>query len=349
MGYRVAVLDPDPYAPAGQIANIKLTAAYHDETALQRLAGLCQAVTPASEDIPVESLRRLGASCFVAPCAAAIAIAQDRLAEKSLAQQCGCPTVPFANIEDSGYLVQAWAAIDGPALLKTRCYGHDGKGQSPVDNLDDLVTAFDYRGRVPCLLEARLTAAQEIALTLARSGDGHTVLYPVAEIRTRQGHLDLCCAPARLPAAQTEAARAMAHRLAEAMDYVGVLTVKYFVLADGRLLFNELAAQPHGSADYTVDACLADCHLQQVRALAGLPLCDPRPVCAAATTHLQGVPWPPPEAWETLLAQAEVRLHLDHVAAPSGTLMGHYTCLAATPEAALALATSTRTALGIND
>ncbi len=348
MGYRVVVLDPDPLSPAGQVADTHLKADYRDAVALLRMGGLCQAVTTEFENVPAESLRTLAKHCRVAPGADALAVAQDRLTEKTRAREHGCETAPFANIEAADDLAAAWRAVGAPALLKTRRLGYDGKGQARVDSLDDLAVAFERLGRVPCLLEGFLPLQREVSAVLARNAADEIAFFPLAENRHRNGILDLSIVPAGVADSVTDAARRMAAGLARGLEYVGVMAVEFFVLADGRVVFNEMAPRPHNSGHYTLDACATDQFQQQVRALCGLPLGDPRLLSPVVMVNLLGDVWRPEPDWLELLRHAGVQLHLYGKAeARPGRKMGHYNCLAATPEAALALAESTRAALGI--
>jgi 5-(carboxyamino)imidazole ribonucleotide synthase len=350
MGYKVVVLDPDPQSPAGQVADIHLKAGYTDAAALLHMANLCQAVTTEFENVPAQSLEMLAKNCFVAPSPDAVSVAQDRLLEKTRAQEFGCDTAPFANIEDEGYIVAAWTRIDGPALLKTRRLGYDGKGQVRIDGLDDLVAAYDHLGRVPCLLEGRLELSQEISVVLARNAQGEIAFFPIAENRHHNGILDISIVPARVSEEMAVKARDMAAHLAEGLDYVGVLAVEFFILADGRVVFNEMAPRPHNSGHYTLDACATDQFQQQVRALASLPLGDPRLLSPVVMVNILGDIWRPEPAWDKLLAHPGVQLHLyGKTEARPGRKMGHYNCLAATTDAALTLAETTRSELGITD
>ncbi|KAF0100429.1 MAG: 5-(carboxyamino)imidazole ribonucleotide synthase [bacterium] len=349
MGYRVVVLDPDPLSPAGQVADTHLKADYRDAVALLRMGGLCQAVTTEFENVPAESLRTLAKHCRVAPGADALAVAQDRLTEKTRAREHGCETAPFANIEAEGDLATAWQAVGAPALLKTRRLGYDGKGQARVDSLDDLAAAFDRLGRVPCLLEGFLPLQWEVSVVLARNPADEIAFFPLAENRHRNGILDLSIVPAGVADSVTAAARRMAAGLARGLEYIGVMAVEFFVLADGRVVFNEMAPRPHNSGHYTLDACATDQFQQQVRALCGLPLGDPRLLSPVVMVNLLGDVWRPEPNWLELLRHAGVQLHLYGKAeARPGRKMGHYNCLAETPEAALALAETTRAALGID-
>ncbi len=348
MGYKVVVLDPDPASPAGMLADIHLKADYRDAAALLHMANLCAAVTTEFENVPATSLEMLAKHCVVAPSPAAVAVAQDRLLEKTRAQEFGSATAPFANIEDEGFLVHAWSTMEGPCLLKTRRLGYDGKGQARVDSLDDLVTAFEHMGRVPCLLEGRLDLALEVSVVLARNPAGQIAFFPVAENRHRHGILDVSIVPARIPEGLAQEARDMAAHIAAGLDYVGVLAVEFFVLADGRIVFNEMAPRPHNSGHYTLDACACDQFQQQVRALCGLPLADPRQLSPVVMVNILGDIWRPEPAWDKLLAHPGVHLHLYGKAeARPGRKMGHYNCLAPTIQEAVDLAEATRAELGI--
>lgn len=349
MGYKVVVLDPDPSSPAGQLADVHLKADYRDAVALLRMGGLCQAITTEFENVPAESLEMLAKHCRVAPAAAVLAVAQDRLAEKSRARAFGCDTAPFANIETTADLAEAWTRIGAPALLKTRRLGYDGKGQVRVDSLEALAAAFDGLGGVPCLLEGFLPLEREVSVVLARNDQDQVAFFPLAENRHRAGILDYSIVPARVSATVADRALDMAARIARGLDYVGVMAVEFFVLADGRIVFNEMAPRPHNSGHYTLDACATDQFQQQVRALCGLPLGDPRLLTPVVMVNLLGDVWRPEPPWEALLGHAGLQLHLYGKAeARPGRKMGHYNCLGETLESALALALETRASLGID-
>lgn len=348
MGYRVVVLDPAPHSPAGQVADIHLKADYTDAVALLRMGSLCDAVTTEFENVPAATMEMLAKHCLVAPTATALAVAQDRLAEKTHARDSGCETAPFANIETPADLDAAWQAIGAPALLKTRRLGYDGKGQVRVDSREDLTDAFSRLGKVSCLLEGFLPLEREVSVVLARNAGDQVAFFPVAENRHRNGILDISIVPARIPETLAEKARDMAAHLARELDYVGVMAVEFFVLRDGRIVFNEMAPRPHNSGHYTLDATACDQFQQQVRALCGLPLGDTRLLSPVVMVNLLGDAWTPQPRWDELLKHPEVQLHLYGKAeARPGRKMGHYNCLAPTVDEALALALETRAALGI--
>jgi len=348
MGYQVVVLDPDPASPAGQIADIHLKADYRDAVALLRMGSLCDAVTTEFENVPAASLDMLAKHCLVAPSPQAMAIAQDRLAEKTRAREFGCDTAPFANIEQAADLAQAWAQIGAPALLKTRRLGYDGKGQVRVNSLAELVAAFAELGHAPCLLEGFLPLEREISVVLARNQHDEMAFFPLAENQHRHGILDISMVPARVSDEITQAAQRMAAGLAHGLDYVGVMAVEFFILANGRIVFNEMAPRPHNSGHYTLDACATDQFQQQVRALCDLPLGDPRLLTPVVMVNLLGDAWNPEPRWDVLLNNPGVQLHLYGKAeARPGRKMGHYNCLATTLNEALVLALKTRAELGI--
>ena len=351
MGYQVVVLDPDPASPAGQLADIHLKADYQDAVALLRMGSLCQAVTTEFENVPAASLDMLAKHCFVAPSPQALAVAQDRLAEKNRAREFGCETAPYANIENESDLVHAWTQIGAPALLKTRRLGYDGKGQARVSSLNELVAAYAELGNVPCLLEGFLPLEREVSVVLARNQADEVAFFPLAENQHRHGILDISIGPARVPDSLAETARQMAAGLARGLDYVGVMAVEFFVLSDGRIVFNEMAPRPHNSGHYTLDACATDQFQQQVRALCGLPLGDPRLLSPVVMVNLLGDVWQGKNAqpsWNELLKHPGVQLHLYGKAeARPGRKMGHYNCLATNVEDALKLALETRAELGI--
>jgi 5-(carboxyamino)imidazole ribonucleotide synthase len=275
-------------------------------------------------------------------------VAQDRLAEKTHARASGCETAPFANIESARDLDAAWERVGAPALLKTRRLGYDGKGQARVNSRGDLASAFEQLGGVPCLLEGFLPLEREVSVVLARNALDEIAFFPVAENQHRNGILDISIVPARIPDSLSDRARDMAAYLAREMEYIGVMAVEFFVLKNGRIVFNEMAPRPHNSGHYTLDACATDQSQQQVRALCGLPLGDPRLLSPVVMVNLLGDVWRPEPHWDELLRHPGVQLHLYGKAeARPGRKMGHYNCLAPTLDAALDLALETRASLGI--
>ncbi|TDR32174.1 5-(carboxyamino)imidazole ribonucleotide synthase [Hydromonas duriensis] len=274
MGYAVWVLEPDADCPAAQLANHHICAAYDDPAALELMAEHCQAITTEFENVPADVLRWLGERVPVAPSADAVAIAQNRIVEKTFIEQGGVAVAPYAVIRTEADLKRAETRDElFPAILKTARMGYDGKGQISVKSAADLAAAWNDLQQVECVLEKRLPLKFEVSALLARSWDGAVVHYALAQNVHRNGVLHTSSVPA--PNADmdlTVRAQDAAAKIAQSMNYVGVLCVEFFILEDGSLVANEMAPRPHNSGHYTQNACLTSQFEQQVRALAGLPL-----------------------------------------------------------------------------
>jgi 5-(carboxyamino)imidazole ribonucleotide synthase len=347
MGYQVVVLDPDPASPAGLVADTHLRAGYNDARVLDQLASACAAVTTEFENVPADALERLSRGTLVRPPVEAVAIAQDRIAEKTFLQQSGFATAPFQPVRDARELTAALETVRPPALLKTSRLGYDGKGQATITDAASARAAFERFGGVPCVLEERLALETELSVVLARGADGEVAAFPVGENRHRDGILETTVVPARVPARLADEAQALAIAVAERMSYVGVLGVELFVAEGGRLFVNEMAPRPHNSGHYTMDACAVDQFEQQLRTLCGLPLGEPRLLTPVAMINLLGDLWQQGEPrWAEALRLPGVRLHLYGKAEPRpGRKMGHLNCLARNADEALARAHEARAAL----
>jgi 5-(carboxyamino)imidazole ribonucleotide synthase len=336
MGYFTAVLDPDVASPAGRVSHHFIQADYIDVDGLARLAGLADAITTEFENVPAPALDHLAAARPVAPAGASVAIAQDRIAEKAHFTRCGVSCAPYAVIESA---VQLDAVDDDllPGILKTARLGYDGKGQRHVTTRAELAAAWADAGGVACVLEKRLPLYFECSAIVARGHDGQVVNFPpqrnlhrdgiLAVTEVHQGNMPAECA-ARVVAATKS--------IATGLDYVGVLCVEFFVLADGTLVVNEMAPRPHNSGHYTMDACDVSQFELQVRTLAGLPLTQPRQHSPAVMLNLLGDLWfigeddgqpagePTEPAWADVLALSGVHLHLyGKMEARRGRKMGH--------------------------
>jgi 5-(carboxyamino)imidazole ribonucleotide synthase len=336
MGYRVTVLEPDPDSPAGSLADAHLCAAYDDPAALDQMAKTCAAVTTEFENVPAQSLSLLAQEVKVAPAAEAVSIAQDRIEEKAHIEQAGlavAPHIPVRRVADLDQPLDAYL----PGILKLARLGYDGKGQIRVGSAGEARAAFRELGAKPCVLERRLELRAEISVLVARTGPGEVITFPVAENQHEAGILDLSIVPARVSVNVAEAARRMALKLAESLDYVGVLAVEFFVLWGDSLVINEIAPRPHNSGHFTLDATLTSQFEQQVRTLCGLPPGDPRLLSPVVMVNLLGDIWRDDEpAWDKLLSQPNVILHLyGKKSARIGRKMGHFNVLGETVESAL--------------
>ncbi len=347
LGYHVVVLDPDPHSPAARFADKHLCASYDDRAALNELGKTCAAVTVEFENVPAQSLEFLATLCEVRPGTRAVAIAQDRITEKSYLAEQGFPVIPFAVVRTEQELHEALINIPAPAILKRSRWGYDGKGQAPVMNPEHAVNAFRMLGNEPCVLEQRALLEKEISVIVARGADGETACFTAAENQHQNGILDISIVPARISESLAKEATGMAMKLAARMDYCGVLAVEFFVLTGKKIVINEIAPRPHNSGHYTLDACVTSQFEQQVRVLCGLPLGDTRLLSPAVMVNLLGDLWQNGEPrWEKLLQHPQGKLHLYGKTEPrAGRKMGHFTCLDESVEQALTTALEIKTHL----
>lgn len=354
MGYRTIVLDPDPGAPAGAVADEHLVAAFDDPAALERLIEVCDVVTTEFENPPAAALDVLAASVCVAPSPAAVRIAQDRIAEKQFLTDHGFPVGPHAVLDAGvGGLDQLPdQLLNAEVVLKTARLGYDGKGQRRVKGLTELTSAWDELGRVPCVVEAMLDLQTEVIVIVGRTADGSTRTWPVAENTHIDGILDVSVVPAAIADDRADQATALACAIADRLDYVGVLAVELFLVGTGddtRLLVNEMAPRPHNSGHWTLDASVTSQYEQQIRAICGVGLGEPSMTSAGvAMVNLLGDLWPEggQPNWAAALAVPSAKLHLyGKSEARAGRKMGHLTVLADSSTEAAHRARALRSAL----
>jgi 5-(carboxyamino)imidazole ribonucleotide synthase len=341
MGYLTAVLDPDADSPAGRVSHHHIHTDYTDIDGLARLAGLADAITTEFENVPAPSLEHLAVARPVHPGAAAVAIAQDRMREKSHFVSCGVDCAPYAVIETAEQLALVPPNLL-PGILKTARLGYDGKGQQRVSTREELAAAWESAGQVPCVLEKLMPLDYECSVIVARGQDGQVVHFPPQRNLHRNGILAVTEVHAQnIPEAPARLAINSAIAIAEGLQYVGVLCVEFFVLADGALVVNEMAPRPHKSGHWTLDACDVSQFELQVRTLAGLPLNTPRQHSPALMLNLLGDLWfpevdaagasrgteqPVEPRWADVLALPGAHLHLYGKAEPRrGRKMGHLT------------------------
>ncbi|MGB6009059.1 5-(carboxyamino)imidazole ribonucleotide synthase [Castellaniella sp.] len=355
LGYRVAVLDPAESSPAGAVADRHIRAAYDDPQALDTLGSLCAAVTTEFENVPADSLRRLAGLCRTAPAGDSVAIAQDRLAEKAYLQASGVPVAAHAAVSQASDLDVCPASLF-PGILKTARLGYDGKGQVRVSSREQALQAFESLRGAACVLEALQPLDYEISVVVARGLDGRTVTYPPSRNAHRDGILAVSTVDGTIDPAVADRARRHALRIADHLDYHGVLCVEFFVLRDGAVIANEMAPRPHNSGHYTQDGCLVSQFEQQARIMAGLPLGMTDPLCPSAMLNLLGDLWFDPDGrlrepdWAGVLSVPGTRLHLYAKSqARPGRKMGHVNILGATAAELHARVARVAGALGLSD
>ncbi len=329
LGYKIVVLEPDPHSPAGQVADVHIKAAYDDELALKEFGTSCDVVTTEFENIPAHVLNLLSDYCPVRPRAFAVEKAQDRMVEKAFIKECGLLPVPYAEIHSEADFKQALQEVQLPAILKTSRLGYDGKGQVLVQSKDDLATAFASVDKVACVLEQRIDLQLEISVVLARNVSGESQCFPVGENIHQEGILYQSIVPARVDKGIAEAAQVAAQRIADKLDYVGVMAVEFFVTKQGGLLVNEMAPRTHNSGHYTQDACVTSQFEQQVRMVCNLPFGDTRLLSPVVMTNLLGDVWGDSQPnWDLLLSDPSSKLHLyGKQEARIGRKMGHFNTL----------------------
>ena len=326
LGFQTVVLSPDKDTPAGRVATRILRGAYDSETALAELAAVADVVTYEFENVPAAAVAELDAlRAETAPGARALAVAQDRVAEKDFLREHGVATVDYQAVDDADALAAALVRLGTPALLKTRREGYDGKGQVWIDTADAAAAAFDAIGGKPAVLEARAAFRRELSIIAARGRDGAVATYPLSENVHEDGVLRRTTAPAEVSAKTVAEARRIAETVLNGLAYVGVIAVELFELEDGTLLVNEIAPRVHNTGHWTLDACEVDQFEQHVRAVAGWPLGPTEPFARAVMENLIGEE---ANRWAELAADPKARLWLyGKDEARPGRKMGHVTRL----------------------
>jgi 5-(carboxyamino)imidazole ribonucleotide synthase len=347
MGYRVHTLAPEDDTPTGQVADVEVNASYDDLDAVRAFARRVDVVTFEFENVPAAATAAAEECAIVRPSGRALAIAQHRVREKRFLAGCGLPVTPFAEVRSDADLAGAVAAIGCPAVLKTASFGYDGKGQRPVGTAAEAAGAWEALGRREAVFEALIDLDREISVIAARGVEGRVASFVPFDNAHRHHILDVSVAPAAIPEVAAREAVAVTRAVLEALDYVGVLCVEFFLARDGRLLINELAPRPHNSGHLTFDACRTSQFEQQLRAICGLPLGSPELLQPAAMANLLGDLWRDGEPdWPAALARGEVKLHLYGKTVPrAGRKMGHLTALSSSPEQARTLVIGARDAL----
>jgi len=326
LGFDVHIYAPERDCPAARVAARHVDAAYDDLNSLAKFAADVDVVTFEFENVPAAAVEALlAAGALVRPGALALATAQDRLSEKAFLNEAGVPTVAYRPIDGPADITAGLLALGAPALLKTRRFGYDGKGQVWVRDASEAAAAWEAIGAAPAILEAAADFDRECSVVAARGVDGAVVCYDLCQNRHRNGILVETIAPAAL--ATTTAAQAFAHArtVMERLDYIGVLALELFVLPDLTLLANEMAPRVHNSGHWTPDACATGQFEQHIRAVAGWPLGDPTGKAKARMINLIG---DDVHAGPEFAANPNARVHLyGKRDARPGRKMGHVTVL----------------------
>jgi 5-(carboxyamino)imidazole ribonucleotide synthase len=275
LGFKCHVFCPSPDSPAFDVVHRVTCADYTDTEALDRFAADVDVVTYEFENVPAETATFLSARVPVLPDPKILATTQDRLAEKQFVSSLGVGTAPFADVGEAAALAPALERIGRPAVLKTRRFGYDGKGQVTIRNGSDVEAVWREVGGQPCILEAFVPFAREVSVVAARGQDGSVVCYDVTENEHRDHILKVSRVPAEVSETGAREALRIAETIAGTFGYVGVLAVEMFVLRDGGILVNEIAPRVHNSGHWTLDGASISQFEQHIRAVAGWALAKP--------------------------------------------------------------------------
>ena len=355
LGFDVAVLEREADSPAGRVAAHTIVGPYADPDALEALAAVATVVTYEFENVPSATAEFLAARVPVRPGPHALAICQHRVREKQFLNDAGVGTTRWGAALNADDVARRVSEFGAPCVLKTSRFGYDGKGQARVANVAEARVAFDSFKREACVLEKMLPLQWECSVIVARGADGACVNLPVQRNLHRDGILAVTQVyEGVLPAQRAAQAVAATRSIADGLQYVGVLCVEFFVLADGSLVVNEMAPRPHNSGHWSMDGCDVSQFELQVRAMAGLPLVQPRQHSPSIMLNLLGDLWfargaketSPP--WDQVLALSGTHLHLyGKLSARPGRKMGHLNITGASIEAVRATALQACALLGL--
>jgi 5-(carboxyamino)imidazole ribonucleotide synthase len=311
LGLRTHIFAPEAAAPAYDAAAGRTVAAFDDEPALARFAEAVDVATFEFENVPTTTVEFLAGRVAVRPGVRALALTQDRLTEKTFLRDLGLKTAPFVRVEDAGALVRAVAELGRPAILKTRRFGYDGKGQSLIREGSNVAAVHRTLGTAPMILEGFVSFEREVSVVAARSLEGEIVAYDLCENEHEHHILARTRAPARVGAETAAEAKRIAGQVLEALEYVGVLAVEMFVVRDRHghegLVVNEVAPRVHNSGHWTIEGAETSQFEQHIRAISGWPLGVPTRRGRAEMHNLIGED---AEEWRDILAQPDLSLHL---------------------------------------
>ena len=340
LGLKTHVYAADPESPACDVASARTIAPYEDELTLAEFAGTVELITYEFENIPSRTAAILADSCVVRPGPEALAVCQDRLAEKEFLAAAGAKAAPYMRVDDAGALARAIAQIGRPSILKTRRFGYDGKGQVLVREGADLAVTFRTLGGAPAILEAVVPFSKEISVVAARGPGGEFAAYDVCENIHENHVLKSTRVPARLqPGIAAEATR-LTRVIADALVYCGVITIEMFVTGGAgdaclELCVNEIAPRVHNSGHWTLDCAATSQFEQHIRAIAGWPLGAASRHGAEAGGHVEmdNLIGGDVRAWAKILGEPGASLHLYGKAdARPGRKMGHVTRIVPGPD-----------------
>ena len=321
LGFKTCIFEPGGDCPASHVANYHFQASYDDADALEKFAKSVDVITYEFENIPTSALDILEGFCQIHPNRETLRVSQDRLTEKEFLNNLGLKTAPYQAVDTLDDINDATTRIGVPAILKTRRFGYDGKGQARIKSTDDMASAFDDMAGAPAILEGFVNFTHEVSVIGARGMNGEVSCYDPGENVHRDGILHSTTLPANLTAHQRMDAVLLTGQILRALDYVGVMGVELFVTPSG-LIVNEIAPRVHNSGHWTQNGCAIDQFEQHIRAVAGWPLGDGTRHSDVVMENLIGHDM---DRLPELMADANVSLHLYGKAdVKAGRKMGHF-------------------------
>ncbi|HKQ09623.1 MAG TPA: 5-(carboxyamino)imidazole ribonucleotide synthase [Rhizomicrobium sp.] len=323
LGLKSCIYNDTADAPAFQVTQQSLAAPYDDLNMLAAFADACDVVTFEFENLPAHAIAHMAGHVTVRPGAHALAMTQDRLTEKTFVEKLGLKTAPFFDVSSVEQAREAFGKLNGKAILKTRRFGYDGKGQAKVGSAEEAAKAFQSFKGAPAIMEGFVDFSYEASVVAARGADGGFAAYDPPENAHENHILRRSTVPSRLTAAQVESAKAIAKTIGDALEYVGVFAVELFVGGNGELLVNEIAPRVHNTGHWTIEACQCSQFEQHIRAVAGWPLGDPVRHADAVMENIIGAE---ADAWQALASSGALHLYGKSESRP-GRKMGHVTRL----------------------
>ncbi len=334
MGYRIAVLDPEPDSPCGQVSDHKIIGAYNDLEAIKKLAQVSDVITYEFENIDSDALSWLCENTYVPQGTTLLEISQDRIKEKRAIQNAGVEVAPYAVIHSREDIYEAVEKLGYPSVLKTARGGYDGKGQFVIKNKEEIETAAELINHGACVLEKWVPFNKEISVVLTRNVNGEMTAFPAAENIHVNNILHETIVPARISEGAREKAIRYARQIADHFQLVGPLAVEMFLTAEDEIYINELAPRPHNSGHYTIEACETSQFEQHIRAVCNLPLASTRLLKPAVMVNILGEHQEP--VLEKMKDTKDWKIHFYGKRDPKEKRkMGHITILRDSTETAL--------------
>ncbi|MEH7610559.1 5-(carboxyamino)imidazole ribonucleotide synthase [Gottfriedia acidiceleris] len=334
MGYKIAVLDPTPNSPCGQVSDIEITAEYSNLEAIKQLAKVSDVITYEFENIDVNALEYLDEHSYLPQGSELLKLTRNRLTEKTAIQNLGIKVAPFRLVENEEQFSEAVTVIGLPAVLKTTTGGYDGKGQVVLKSEEDFVEALELVKKQQCILEGWVPFEKELSIIVARNSNGEVNTFPIAENVHINQILHTSSVPANTSKSVIETAENYAKKVASSFHLVGVLAIELFVTEDEQVYINELAPRPHNTGHYTMEAVETSQFKQHIRAVCNLPLGNTELLKPVVMVNILGEHVE--EVLNVMQNDSTLNVHLyGKEESKKGRKMGHINIMAASTEQAM--------------